>query len=333
MPLVDVNNLEHVRCNLCQSDDYEIIGRKSRFDLPLKTAICQRCGLIYLNPRLTKAANDKFYEEAYRKLLGQKDRPLPDYFDDQRAHAQYRILEFAGDVIPTGGRALDIGCSTGGILSLFKEKKGYDLYGVEPSLMHSKFAQEHSGVTVYQDVFENLELERNFFDFVLLTQVLNHLLDPLASLRKVRSILKPGGKVYVEVMDFVQATRIFPYQDCMTVDHPYMFCVETMQAMLRYAGFEVLRIVPDRGETLDDQSRKTRRAAPWCHIRAIAQVGEPVEDFADYNDLKDQIKRNRRYQLIKSLGKKTTYRRYAGGLIKSIAGERVAKKLRRMKRR
>ncbi len=50
------------------------------------------------------------------------------------------------------------------------------------------------------DVYD-LQFEENFFDFIYIRLVIQHLPDPVKALRNLHQILKPGGKVFIEDTD------------------------------------------------------------------------------------------------------------------------------------
>jgi len=61
--------MECVNCNLCGLDDTRILfNKRDKFDLTEKefsVVECQRCGLLYVNPRPSQEEMGKFYPETY----------------------------------------------------------------------------------------------------------------------------------------------------------------------------------------------------------------------------------------------------------------------------
>ena len=62
-----LQDMERVRCNLCDSDQSVEIAHKDKYDLAITTVMCRNCGLMYLNPRPTTRAYDRFYSEGGSK--------------------------------------------------------------------------------------------------------------------------------------------------------------------------------------------------------------------------------------------------------------------------
>ena len=57
------------------------------------------------------------------------------------------------------------------------------------------------GKVVNTDIF-NANYENNFFDTILMFHVLEHLDDPVKTLKEIRRILKPNGKLIISTPDF-----------------------------------------------------------------------------------------------------------------------------------
>ena len=104
-----------------------------------------------------------------------------------------------------GLRVLDIGCSDG-FFSFEVEKRGADVVAMDfvPET-YTGFATVKqilgSGVTYQMENVYNLAPERHgLFDVILFMGVLYHLRKPLAALDSIRSVMKPGGELYVGTM-------------------------------------------------------------------------------------------------------------------------------------
>lgn len=73
---------EYVKCDFCQEDNFEVLRKKDRNNLNVRTCICKNCGLIYINPRMTKEYYDLYYNYEYRdqmlKFRGEK-KPSNDF--------------------------------------------------------------------------------------------------------------------------------------------------------------------------------------------------------------------------------------------------------------
>jgi SAM-dependent methyltransferase len=153
---------------------------------------CQDCGLLFENPRYGPAAIVAGY-------AGSEDAG----HDSQRP-MRVRSFAFAlrrlrKHLPPPGARVLDIGTAGGAFLEAATDF-GYEAHGLEPS----KYLVEQArlrGLTVDQGTIDNHTFEPASFDLICLWDVLEHLTDPKAALRKVVRLLKPDGVVLLNYPD------------------------------------------------------------------------------------------------------------------------------------
>jgi 2-polyprenyl-3-methyl-5-hydroxy-6-metoxy-1,4-benzoquinol methylase len=93
--------------------------------------------------------------------------------------------------VPENVRVLDIGCGFGESLGYHKAR-GCDVYGVEADENIRRVADEY-GFKVHVGLFDPDLYEEGFFDYVTMDQVIEHVADPLATMKGIVRVLKPGG--------------------------------------------------------------------------------------------------------------------------------------------
>jgi 2-polyprenyl-3-methyl-5-hydroxy-6-metoxy-1,4-benzoquinol methylase len=133
---------------------------------------------------------------------------------------------------------LDVGCSTGALLAAFKQLGYGDLEGLDPAPACAAIAREVYGVMVTTGSAASLPKLPRRYGVVLLSAVLEHLLDPLRVLRDARLALRGDGLLFVEVPDvegFAACARA-PYQE-FSIEHINFFSLESLTSMLVAAGF------------------------------------------------------------------------------------------------
>jgi len=96
-----------------------------------------------------------------------------------------------------GVRILDLGCGNGNIARLFASL-GAHVTGVECDLGRvSGILREQPNFNVIAADGHNLPLDDKSFDFVILSDVLEHAYDPARMLREVARVIRPGGMAYI----------------------------------------------------------------------------------------------------------------------------------------
>jgi 2-polyprenyl-3-methyl-5-hydroxy-6-metoxy-1,4-benzoquinol methylase len=94
-------------------------------------------------------------------------------------------------------RVLEIGCGTGSTGALALKNNKCDYYvGVEINSEVATLAREKLSKVIVADV-ENIDLdwEESSFDILILSEVLEHLVDPWETIRKLLVFLKPSGLI------------------------------------------------------------------------------------------------------------------------------------------
>jgi 2-polyprenyl-3-methyl-5-hydroxy-6-metoxy-1,4-benzoquinol methylase len=152
---------------------------------------CNRCGHKFLKGSFTPELLKKLYTDYYPRSTFDLDnyKPCPEikkfqsWFNGENRSAYYWV--------PKNVRILDIGCGFGETLGYHKAR-GCDVYGVEADENIRRVAEKF-GYNVHVGLFDPNIYEQEFFDYVTMDQVIEHVTDPLATMRGIARILKPGG--------------------------------------------------------------------------------------------------------------------------------------------
>lgn len=139
-----------------------------------------------------------------------------------------------------GGRVLEVGCSTGLMLSLLK-KRGFSVLGVEISPVAAQAAKER-GIKVIVQPFEQVKFS-NKFDVVIFNHTLEHLPDPLAVIKKAANILKKDGCLFIDLPNFGSlSARIYrcSWPLLLPDEHYYHFTLESLSKLLKVAGLGII---------------------------------------------------------------------------------------------
>ncbi len=129
-----------------------------------------------------------------------------------RSHRWRTAENSAAHLLPhlrTGQRVLDVGCGPGTItLDLARLVTPGEVVGIDSAaeiITAAEHARAEGGVDnasyAAGDVYR-LEFDDGTFDVVHAHQVLQHLTDPVAALREMRRVLRPGGLLAVRDSDY-----------------------------------------------------------------------------------------------------------------------------------
>ena len=179
------------RCHLCGSDSYDVVHDNLNTSAPMEAKTlykitdhsvaesvrlvhCRKCGFTYLNPRL----DGNVYIDNYVSMIDDK---YVEQEEGRRASARY-ILKYLNKNKAGKGRLLDIGCAAGFFLDEAR-KAGWDVYGVDLCEWGVEHARKKLGLqNVRQGLLSQANFPAGFFDAVVMTDVIEHLIDPKSTL-------------------------------------------------------------------------------------------------------------------------------------------------------
>lgn len=236
---------EDIPCNFCGGLDFDALCDTDRNGLPVRTVLCKRCGLIFINPRMTKKWYAKYYEEEYRAQMARfkgLDRVVSYTAEYQFEQGVKRGKELLDRALPyvKKGLTVEVGSSAGGILAAFRDRLGVPVLGIDPSPEEAAFA-EKKGIHTIQTLMEDLKEKVPPAATIMVFRTLNHMLEPGKFLQWAHQTLDDGGMLILEVLNFTGAFREYgSRRQAIQIDHVYMFEPETLSAYLEWLGFDIV---------------------------------------------------------------------------------------------
>ncbi|HEY3527740.1 MAG TPA: methyltransferase domain-containing protein [Nocardioides sp.] len=133
--------------------------------------------------------------DAYLRFMGRYSVPLAEQF-----------VELVG--VRRGDRVLDVGCGPGVLTAPLVERCGADsVAAVDPSSSFiSAVGERFPAVDVREAPAESLPYDDDAFDAALAQLVVHFMNDPVAGLREMGRVARPGGVVAASVWDFAGGT-------------------------------------------------------------------------------------------------------------------------------
>jgi SAM-dependent methyltransferase len=200
---------EHAACPVCGAERWRPYrpGMYAIGDVRFDLARCDACSFVGVEPRpdaatlLRMYADPSYYAEGY--TLGVETRG---YFERQDELLRAYDADVARLEAETGGPGtlFELGAA-GGFLLEAARRRGWTVHGVEPSPEAARFARERLGLDVVDGTLDDTPLAPGTVDLVVADNVLEHTTDPRAVLRRLHTLLRPGGHLVVIVPTYVNS--------------------------------------------------------------------------------------------------------------------------------
>lgn len=230
MPANQLMSACSIPCNLCGGTEVSILSNRSRSGKPLRTVICQACGLVWSDPRPHDAR--QFYEKEYRLSYKHSYSPKPKHVL-RAGHVALSRFEKIERLLSSRKAVLDVGTG-GGEFAYLLQSLGHGVSGIEPNKGYADYSIREYGLTVQVGFAQDATFPPESFDVVTIWHVLEHTEDPGFILALLRSWLKPDGTLVVEVPN-VEATCQAPRRTFHEA-HLYDFNIVSLRRLARKHG-------------------------------------------------------------------------------------------------
>lgn len=239
---------------------------------------CDSCDHVFMNPRPSRATIGLCYPTDYGPFREASDRKI-----NEPQQPEDRSIQNDGDrsgpphgaswmsprtwpwlkrlvlwwidsraapipsVIGETRLGLELGCAHGAFLKQLRER-GWKCIGVEPAAEVAGRAAA-KGFDVRVGSLDEADLPREHFDAVFAWMVVEHLHDPVGTLRLARELLKPGGWLLFSVPNFgcwehhIFGRYCYGLAD---VTHLQQFTPLTVRRLLEASGVELVELIYQR---------------------------------------------------------------------------------------
>jgi 2-polyprenyl-3-methyl-5-hydroxy-6-metoxy-1,4-benzoquinol methylase len=239
----------------------------------LEIFTCTECGLGIANPMPNKEDLDKYYSGGlyYDKSLNPFNKEFFEFSLDL-ARSRLRIIENNIPAQETISRVIDIGAGNGAFGCLIANQSSnleYDI--VEPDRQVGLGSK--NWVT---NLYSSIEgVAENYYDLVLVCQVLEHVPNPVQFLEKISTMLVPGGYLYIDVpfKDYYFKEKVEP--------HVLFWTEESLTKALKSLGTEIL--------LCDTYGMNWRKAKKFFSTRKFDKLTDPWNYTALLNRMSGRL--------------------------------------------
>ncbi len=238
-----------MNCPVCLSPltiPAEMTGHDVLFETTTKAfslSRCSRCRCLFIDPLPEEAEISSFYPPQY----WWKSSPgiLKSIEGVYRKFALRDHVAFISRAAQgNGSRLLDVGCGSGTLLGLMKGR-GFQVRGFDSSAEAAGIAKSENGVdVVVGSRLQDAGFADGSFDLVTLFHVMEHVTDPRSVLAEVRRLLRPAGRLVLQVPN-IESWQFglfgVRWYGLDVPRHVINYSNQAMQRLLPESGFKVNR--------------------------------------------------------------------------------------------
>lgn len=209
---------------------------------------CRQCAAVFVRRDLSKELIEKFYRSGNSVSFPANMENF--YWWLQNTEMAFKDILRHIDNEPRGP-LLDVGCGRGTLLYLAR-RQGWEVSGLEINADLARFVSEELAVPCILGTLGNKDLPRNHFGVITLIDVLEHLYDPVNTLRRCQELLRPGGVVIVKspywrmqyLKEQIRYLLGLGPGDIANIGHINQFSPLSLGLAMRRAGFQPLGFYP-----------------------------------------------------------------------------------------
>lgn len=220
----------HQQCFICESENIELLRNYESHGL----IRCNTCSFVFMKNIPSKEELEAHYE-AYPYDTDQFLSPL--------TIEAYEILCKKFEMYRQTNNILDVGCGQGWLLDIAMQHN-WKCYGTEFSKIAFRKCAD-KGIIMAEGVLNTNNYAKESFDVIILSEVIEHINNPLEELNKIFSLLRKGGLLYITTPNFNGYLR-YQLKDKYNIigypEHLGYFTRKTLNDVLKRSGFKKIKL-------------------------------------------------------------------------------------------
>lgn len=227
-----------ISCPICCDEDGSRFLRSVGTNYSLHH--CRECDIRFSYPM---RGGDRAYYQAMWAYSPEVVASRPKRLDTIAQVWEYQaVLDHVREV---GGRLLDLGCGHGEFLYLARERYGFEVAGLDFNMKSVSLARALYGLHQTECSAWPTQGEPAYagpFEVVTMLHILEHLEDPVISLREASRVLAPHGVLAVVVPALMRRPAFFNGDRDLPPHHLTLWSEKSLARALQAAGLVVKRV-------------------------------------------------------------------------------------------
>jgi len=233
-------------CSLCESKNFTLVSEGDRYGFDLKKQFCNECGLIQTYPAVSREFHQEFYSYHYRPLYLKSETVdyegvIKEQSDKAKKYLDYFLNNGLSEKLADLS-IIEIGCSSGGTINGLK-KAVKSVQGCDLDVQAIKFAKDNFKLDVEVGMYPSVVPDGTIL--FILSHILEHVFNPLETLKEIRLIMNPGDYLFIAVPG-IKGVAEGDYKNDLRryfhIAHVTDFTATTLTNVANYAGFKLINI-------------------------------------------------------------------------------------------
>ncbi len=254
---MEKNQTFYATCPVCSSA-YKPWRSKQVGEQQYRMDVCQSCGYCFVNPRPSLAFLIDYYstfghgdaeiaqEKPTLESLQKRERNVPNSTLDAKCLVRtiQSLANRSSAARRISKRFLDVGCGYG-FFSHEAQRAGFEVQALELAAIERQIAHQMTGLDPTASSFEEYVCDPASLEVVLMSQVLEHVLDVNLWIDKAYRLLEPGGILALALPNYGSLIRkLLQERDPFVCPptHLNFFNPRSLSRLLRKHGFEVEKV-------------------------------------------------------------------------------------------
>jgi 2-polyprenyl-3-methyl-5-hydroxy-6-metoxy-1,4-benzoquinol methylase len=261
-PIEIEQQFAHRGCEVCASKQTKLLHAQRFASMSEGSLVggynvvaCDNCGFCYADHLPGQDTFDRYYRD-----MSKYEQPIGEFRPSAYDVERFRVtVEKIHGFMPDGkARIVEIGCATGLLLSQLKQAGYTGVAGLDPSPACSRVANEQFRVPVQCGALSDDLITAGSVDLLILIGVMEHIRDLEVAMKKMVTMLAPGGRMFITVPDASKyaAGDDAPYQE-FSLEHINYFGPKSLANLMARYGFRCLF---------------TEQAMQRCNVRTVTPV-------------------------------------------------------------
>lgn len=262
-----------------------VLETKDRYGIPVRTVLNINTGLIRTDPYYEKSALELFYSKYYRKMY------VTSHPDSESPRSSLLSLQIktgcsiyknVKEYISNPSKILDFGGGMGGALIPFSEA-GHETLCMDYGEDYLEFSNS-IGISTRLGGLEEIP-PSELYDLIILSHVLEHVVDPIPFLKRISVHLKPKGFLYIDVPSLNWVHKIWNNNLIYHLQnaHVWYFTRRTLNNLLLLADFKSVRWISGTtclcSPEIDKFEQKLCELKPRTDIQLYLKLNKAIKPF------------------------------------------------------